>query len=70
MKERMDFESVLRSGDLTPIREFLRENVHRFGKLKTSRQILKDTTGEDFNPDYYVRYLIDKYSRLYGIEAG
>lgn len=69
MKGRMDFEGLLKNGDIGTIREFLRENIHRYGKLKTSRQILKDVTGEDFNPQYYIDYLTDKYGRLYGVEA-
>ena len=68
MKGQMDFEGLLRRGDLGPIREFLREHIHRYGKLKTSRQILKDVTGEDFNPQYYVDYLTEKYGKLYGVE--
>ncbi|MGI5945854.1 MAG: carboxypeptidase M32 [Lachnospiraceae bacterium] len=67
MKEVMDFEGLLREGKIDEIREYLRENIHQYGKLKTSRQILKDTTGEDFNPRYYVRYLKEKYSALYHI---
>ena len=51
------------------IRDYLREHIHQYGKLKDSRQILKDVTGEDFNPEYYVRYLKEKYSRLYGLES-
>ncbi len=67
MRKQMDVETLLEHGDLAPIREFLRKNVHQFGKLKTSRQILRDVTGEDFNPDYYVEYLKEKYGSLYGI---
>ena len=63
----MDFEGLLRKGDIRTIREFLRENIHQYGKLKTSRQILKDITGEDFNPQYYIDYLVEKYGKLYGI---
>lgn len=65
MKKQMDFEGLLRNGDITTIREFLRENVHKYGKLKNSRQILKDVTGEDFNPQYYIDYLKEKYSKVY-----
>ena len=67
MRKQMDFEGLLRSGDIATIREFLRENIHQYGKLKTSRQILKDVTGEEFNPQYYVDYLIEKYSKIYEI---
>lgn len=65
MRKQMDFEGLLRNGDITTIREFLRENVHKYGKLKNSRQILKDVTGEDFNPQYYIDYLKEKYSKVY-----
>lgn len=69
MKKHMDFEGLLETGKagIRVIREFLRENIHQYGKLKTSRQILKDVTGEDFNPQYYVDYLVEKYSNVYGI---
>ena len=69
MKRQMDFEGLLKKGKegIKVIRKFLRENIHQYGKLKTSRQILKDVTGEDFNPQYYVDYLKEKYSRIYGI---
>ncbi len=49
------------------IRETLRGHIHRFGKLRDSRRLLKDMTGEDFNPQYYVEYLKGKYGELYGI---
>lgn len=67
MRKKMDFEGLLESGRIGEIREFLRENIHKYGKLKTSRQFLKDVTGEDFNPRYYVDYLTDKYGKLYGL---
>lgn len=67
MRKEMDFEGLLRNGDIATIREYLRTNIHQYGKLKDSRQILKDVTGEDFNPQYYVDYLIEKYSKVYGV---
>lgn len=63
MKKVMDFDALLREGRISVIRDYLRENVHRFGKVKTSRQILKDATGEDFTPKYYIEYLKDKYGK-------
>lgn len=67
MKTQMDFEGLLRNGDIAAIREYLREHVHQYGKLKSSRQMLKDITGEDFNPQYYIDYLKEKYTKVYGL---
>ena len=67
MKKIMDFEGLLERGEIGVIREYLKENIHQYGKIKTSREILRDVTGEDFDPKYYVKYLKEKYSRLYGL---
>ncbi|WP_270810787.1 carboxypeptidase M32 [Hungatella effluvii] len=67
MKKEMDINGLLENGEIGVIREYLREHIHRFGKRKTSRDILKDITGEDFNPRYYVRYLKEKFSQLYDL---
>ena len=69
MKKVMDFEGLLEAGKVDVIREYLREKIHQYGKLKDSRQILRDVTGEDFDPEYYVRYLKEKYGKLYGVQG-
>ena len=63
MKQEMDFDGLLREGKADVIREYLREHIHQYGKLKTSRELLKDATGEDFNPSYYVEYLTERYGK-------
>lgn len=65
MVEVMDVEKYLREGNLTPIREFLRDSIHKYGKTKNTNEILKEVTGEEFNADYYIEYLKDKYTKLY-----
>lgn len=68
MKKEMDFDGLLRQGDIDTVRAYLKEHIHRFGKIKTSRQLLSDMTGEDFDPRYYLDYLKEKYSKLYQIK--
>lgn len=65
MKKNMDIEGLLENGRIEQIREYLREHIHQYGRLRDSRQLLKDMTGEEFNPDYYVQYLKEKFSKLY-----
>lgn len=69
MREKMDFEGLLKEGKISGIRDYLRDHIHRFGKVRTSWQLLKDMTGEDFNPKYYIAYLKEKYGKLYQIEG-
>jgi carboxypeptidase Taq len=69
MKKKMDIDGLLAQGNLAPIRTCLREHIHRYGKLKPSRELLKDMTGEDFNPNYYIEYLKEKYGKLYELKS-
>lgn len=67
MKHTMKVEQLLEAGDLGPIRDCLKEHIHKFGKLKDSRKLLRDMTGEDFDPKYYIEYLTNKYEKLYDL---
>ena len=68
MIKEFDVESELRSGSFKKINEYLRENIHQYGKYKTPNEIIMDTTKEAFNPDYYINYLRGKYGELYGVK--
>lgn len=68
MKKEMDFDQVLRDGELYKIREYLNKHIHQYGKLKNTEEMLIETTGEPFNADYYVQYLKEKFTKVYGLE--
>jgi carboxypeptidase Taq len=59
------FEQYLKEGNLAPIREYLKEHIHKFGKTKNTNEILLDMMQEELNADYYVKYLTEKYTKLY-----
>ncbi len=65
MKTEMDVEGLLEQGDITTIREYLNRHIHQYGKMRDSNRLLKDMTGEEFDPGYYIQYLKDKFTRLY-----
>jgi carboxypeptidase Taq len=67
LKELPEFDSLLKKGDLLPIKEWLNNKIHRFGKEKMPLEILKDVTGEDLNVDYLIRYLEEKYQAIYAL---
>ncbi len=62
MKGIMPIDEYLEKGELEPIREFLRQHFHKFGSMKTTNEILADMTGEEFNADYYIKYLKERFS--------
>ncbi len=67
MQETTDTEAALENGDFSAINAWNRENIWRFGRLKTPEQLLKDVIGTAFDPDCYLEYLENKCRDLYGI---
>lgn len=66
MRKEMDFDGMLKSGDLTQINKWMSEKVHLIGSNKTPSQIIEDATGEPFSAKYYIDYLKRKYTKIYG----
>ena len=68
MAEGMDFDGVLATGDLEPIRAWLKKHVWQWGRTFDPAEIVVNACGEPFNVAYYTDYLVQKFTRLYGIE--
>lgn len=64
-QKEIDIEKTLKQKDFKVITEWLKQHVHKYGAFKTIDEMLIETTGEPFNPDYYIQYLIDKFSKVY-----
>ncbi|MFC0188608.1 carboxypeptidase M32 [Fictibacillus aquaticus] len=64
-----DFDQMVEQGNLLPIKQWLTENIHQYGKTKKPIEILKDVTGESLNPDYLISYFKAKYSEIYRLNS-
>ena len=65
MKNEVAIDDCLSSGNLAPIREYLKNHIHQYAGTKTMNEILTELTGEPLNADYYIAYLTEKYTKLY-----
>ncbi|MFN2490446.1 MAG: carboxypeptidase M32 [Actinomycetota bacterium] len=54
----------IRSGDMRPLLEWLRENIHRHGYVFEARELMEDVTGASVDARPLLTYLEDKYSNL------
>ena len=61
----MDFEGVCSSGDLAPVREWLRSNIWRWGRSKDTDELVRAACGEPFDAKHYTDYLTQKFSAIY-----
>lgn len=67
LKEHAPLDTWLTSGNLQPLTNWLKENIHQYGCLKDTFAILKEAIGKDFDASVYVNYLKTKYEALYKI---
>ena len=65
IKKGIDIDAAVRNEDLSPITNWLKENVHEKGIMLLPDELLKQSTGESFDPKYYVNYLSEKFTELY-----
>lgn len=65
MHKDIKVKECLESGNLAPIREYLRQHIHQYGATKNMNELLKEMTGEPLNVNYYIDYLTEKYTSLY-----
>ena len=67
MKKDFDVFSDVSKGNLKNIREWLKNNIHKYGKTKKNLEIIKLSTKEEFNPNYYIEYLKNKFKTIYNL---
>jgi len=60
-------ELGISKGNCKPLLEWLRENIHRHGRLYYPEQMCKRITGEGLNSKYFLKYATEKYKDVYGI---
>ena len=68
MQKDLDIDKTIATGDLTPIKKWLYEHVHKYGSLYPPAELIKVATGEEFNPKYYCDYLEAKFTKIYQLD--
>ena len=65
-----DLNDSFEQGEFGPLRDWLRENLHRHGRKFTPSEMLERVVGTaEIDPEPYVRYLREKLADIYGIAA-
>ncbi|MBR2540152.1 MAG: carboxypeptidase M32 [Mogibacterium sp.] len=67
MKETVDFDKCIESGDFGPVNDWNREHIWKHGSLYKPVELLETVMEGKFDPDYYINYLRGKCSDVYGL---
>jgi carboxypeptidase Taq len=65
MKKELNFDELLRNGEISKIISWLTTNVHKQGGRYGLNQLCEKVTGEKLNSKYYLEYLTNKYKEIY-----
>lgn len=60
-----DLGTSIESGDTSTLLNWLRQQIHQFGRIYTSEELCRRTCGEPLNIQYFMNYIIDKYKKIY-----
>jgi carboxypeptidase Taq len=63
-----DLDAQLRRGELRPLREWLRENIHVHGRRYRAHELVVRVTGAPLSPRPYLEYLAAKFKPLYQLQ--
>jgi carboxypeptidase Taq len=64
-----DLSSAIEQGDFAPLREWLREHVHRHGRRWPPRELLRRATGQELSVEPFLAYLAAKLADSGAIPA-
>ena len=67
MRKDIDVDDLLRNNHYDQIEAWLREHIHHYGFRYEAPEIILRATGKQFDVNYYLDYLEDKYTRLYNL---
>ena len=68
MRGEFDVDAAVEKGDLSPVSKWLEEHIWQYGGLYEPMALLENALGGPFDPMYYIRYLKEKYSAIYGLK--
>lgn len=67
MKETVDVDTCIASGDLQPITDWLEAHIWKYGGTYDPMDLLKRCCGAPFDPSFFTDYLENKFTEIYDL---
>lgn len=62
-----DLDTILAEGRILEITAWLKENIHQYGSLYNSKQVVERICGKEISAQPLLKHFREKYGRLYGL---
>lgn len=69
LKEQPTIMKEIGEGNFKNLHSWLKEKIHKYGSLYTPAEIIERVTGEELSSKYFIKYLKDKYYKIYNINS-
>ena len=66
-KDIKNLKSEIENGNIKIFTDWLKNNIHKWGKLYTPSELVEKVTSEPLNPDYFIQYVNNKFSKIYEV---
>jgi carboxypeptidase Taq len=69
LREELEIDALVRAGDFAPILGWMRDRIHRHGRVLPAAELMQQATGAPLGHEAFMRHLRAKYGELYGLAA-
>ena len=66
LKKRPSLPEDYAKGEFSNLLTYLREKIHQHGSIYRANDLINRITGEELNPDYFLKYIEEKFYPIYG----
>ena len=63
-----DVDTILAEGRVKDITKWLHENIHKYGSLRTSKEVIEKVCNKEISAKPILKYFEEKYAKLYGLK--
>ncbi|MBY9005578.1 MAG: carboxypeptidase M32 [Candidatus Lokiarchaeota archaeon] len=67
LKKDLVLKEKISNGNFLDLLNYLKKDVHQYGRIYHPKELIKKITGKNLNPDYYIDYLKQKYYQIHSI---
>jgi carboxypeptidase Taq len=61
IQKDLDLKGTIADGDFGKVKDWLRENIHKYGATYSPKDLQNRVFGEAYNPEWLIKYLREKY---------
>jgi carboxypeptidase Taq len=63
MSKELNIENLISNNQIDIINNWTKKHIHQYGQTKAPHEIMMIATSKPFDPQYYIKYLKEKYAK-------